>query len=220
MAFLPLMAQAFEGEVEIGGIKYFINTGDQVAEVRAKSPKYSGDVVIPPTVDYDGVTCNVVAIGKYAFSYCINLTSITIPNSVTSIGDGAFSRCTSLTSLTIGSGVSNIGYRAFAGYPGLTHVYCLALNVPNTDTAAFDGSYPENATLHVPDESLDAYKNTDPWSRFGTKVGLTETNIQPLNSIAEPSDFYSLDGQRTEQPRKGVNIVRMSDGTVKKVVIK
>ena len=92
--------------------------------------------------------------------------------------------------------------------------------MPETVTNAFDDSYPENATLHVPDESLDAYKNTDPWSRFGTKVGLTETNILPLNSIAEPSDIYSLDGQRTEQLRKGVNIVKMSDGTVKKVVVK
>ena len=152
------------------------------------------------------------------FRGCIGLTFVNIPNSVISVGYKAFSGCTSLTSVTIGSGVNSISERAFAKCSILEDVYCYALNVPNTVNDAFDDSYPENATLHVPDESLDAYKNTDPWRRFGTKVGLTETNIQPLNSIAEPSDIYSLEGQRTEQPRKGVNIVRMSDVTVKKVV--
>ena len=75
LAFLPLLAHAFTGEVEIDGIKYYINTNDNSTEVRAKSPKYSGDVVIPPTVDYDGVTCNVILIADGAFTYCSSLTS-------------------------------------------------------------------------------------------------------------------------------------------------
>ena len=56
---------------------------------------------------------------------------------------------------------------------------------------------------------------------FGTIVGLSETAVeQPMNIVSEPVDYYSLDGQRIEQTRKGVNIVRMIDGTVNKVVIK
>ena len=35
----------------------------------------------------------LISIGKSAFAYCGNLTSITIPSSVTSIGAGAFSSC-------------------------------------------------------------------------------------------------------------------------------
>jgi hypothetical protein len=75
LAFLPLLAHAFTGEVEIDGIRYFIKTGAQIAEVRAKNSGYSGDVVIPPSVEYGGVTCNVILIADGAFTYCSSLTS-------------------------------------------------------------------------------------------------------------------------------------------------
>ena len=101
---------------------------------------------------------------------------MTIPNSVTSIRDYAFQDCTGLTSVTIGSGVTDISYQAFANCPELTDVYCYAANVPSTDNTAFDGSYIEYATLHVPDEAIDSYKTTEPWSRFKTFVSVTDDN--------------------------------------------
>jgi len=108
-----------------------------------------------------------------AFKDCTWLTSITIPNSVTSIADYAFLYCSGLTSITIGSGVKNIGSYAFCYCPELTDVYCYAVNVPQTYYNAFDDSKVEYATLHVPDESLQAYKVTKPWGKFGTIVGLS-----------------------------------------------
>ena len=57
------------------------------------SNEYTGNVVIPQTVIYNGTTYSVTTIGNYAFSYCSGLTSITIPNSVTSISSSAFSYC-------------------------------------------------------------------------------------------------------------------------------
>lgn len=56
---------------------------------------------------------SVTSIGKYAFEYCRNLTSITIPESVTSIGEWAFSNCSSLSSVTIPNSVNSIGDEAF-----------------------------------------------------------------------------------------------------------
>jgi hypothetical protein len=109
------------------------------------SDEYSGNVVIPKTVTYNGKTYNVTSIGEYAFFDCSNLTSITIPNSVTSIGQCAFSRsgltsveipnsvtnisgyafqsCSSLTSITIGNSVTNIGAQAFNACPVLSSVH-------------------------------------------------------------------------------------------------
>ena len=74
---------------------------------------------IPATVEYRGVTYDVVGIKEYAFAYS-PITSITIPNSVTSIGDGAFCYCSSLASVTIPNSVTSIGDGAFYGCSSLT----------------------------------------------------------------------------------------------------
>ena len=57
---------------------------------------------------------SVTSIGNEAFWGCIGLTSVTIGNSVTSIGSYAFSRCRSLTSVTIPNSVTSIGSCAFS----------------------------------------------------------------------------------------------------------
>ena len=116
---------------------------------------------------------SVTSIGEGAFYGCSGLTSVTIPNSVTSIGLFAFDGCTGLTSVTIGNSVENIGYRAFASCSELLDVYCYAEKVPSTESSAFEGSYPEYITLHVPDASVDSYKAKTPWSSFGKIVGLS-----------------------------------------------
>ena len=65
---------------------------------------------------------SVTVIGEDTFDNCSNLTNITIPNSVTSIGDFAFSRCSSLTNITIPDSVTSIGSSAFSGCSGLTSI--------------------------------------------------------------------------------------------------
>ena len=125
---------------------------------------------------------SVTSIGENAFFNCKELTSITIPNSVTSIGINAFRGCTGLASVTIGTGVESIDSEAFAKCSNLTDVYCLATSVPETDSDAFNESYPEYMTLHVPAEAIDSYKATAPWSSFGTIVTLDGKCANPVIS--------------------------------------
>ena len=103
-----------------------VNKGN--AQQGWSTTSYIGDVVIPETFEHDGVTWTVTEIGDNAFYYCIDLTSVTIGNSVTKIGYDAFGSCMALTSVTLGNSVSSIGERAFVGCP-LT-----SITLPNSVT--------------------------------------------------------------------------------------
>ena len=213
---LPMLAV----HVEIDGINYNLNAEAKQANVIKKSSgEYSGEVVIPESVEYGGTEYSVKSIGRDAFYGCSRLTSVTIPNSVTSIGDKAFKYCSGLTSVTIGNSVTSIGEKAFSGCSELLDVYCYAEKVPSTKSDAFEGSYPEYITLHVPDASIDSYKAAEPWSGFGKIVALTdeETDIDVLKQEngTRKSEIYDLSGRRLQKARKGVNIING-----KKVMIK
>ena len=110
---LPLMARA--DAVEIDGIYYNLVTKTKQAEVVKNPSFYSGTIIIPETVSYNGVTYYVTSIGNQAFGYCDGLISILIPRSIISIGDQAFWNCRSLTTITIDEGLKTIGYQSFRG---------------------------------------------------------------------------------------------------------
>ena len=122
---LPLVANAFDAQ--IGGIYYNFSGNEAMVTYQnyqnwSYISDYSGSVVIPSTVTYNGKTYGVTSIGDRAFSGCRGLTSTTIPNSVTRIGEEAFAG-SGLNSVTIGSGVTSIGSSAFSGCTGLISVH-------------------------------------------------------------------------------------------------
>ena len=84
LALMPMMVSA--EVVEIDGLWYNIDNSANTAKViqyKKNNQKYLGDIVIPDVVTYNNIEYNVISIGERAFQYCIGLTSITIPNSVT-----------------------------------------------------------------------------------------------------------------------------------------
>ena len=120
-----LMASA---QTLIDGVYY--NLIAKQAEVTSGDTKYTGNVTIPESFTYNGVTYSVTSIEYYAFYNCSGLTSVTIPNSVTSIGYCAFYFCSGLTSVTIPNGVTSIEDFAFSFCSGLTSV-----TIPNSVTS-------------------------------------------------------------------------------------
>ena len=86
------------------------------------SNEYTGSIVIPSSVVYQGNTYSVTSIGSSAFVGCSGLTSIAIPNSVASIHDEAFMGCSGLTSVIIPYSVTFIGYGVFIGCSSLVSV--------------------------------------------------------------------------------------------------
>ncbi len=90
--------QAFAYDAEIDGVYY--NFSNDEATV-TKGNDYSGSIVIPESVTYNGITYNVVAITDGAFCNSSELTSVTIPQCITTIGGGLFGQCPNLTSIII-----------------------------------------------------------------------------------------------------------------------
>ena len=131
-----------------------------------------------------------------------------------------------MTYVIIGENVKNIEAKAFKYCTNLTDVYCKTIDVPKTSSDAFEDSYPEYITLHVPNESINAFKAVAPWNKFKNIIaingdGPTPTDIKSnIKDNSNNNQYYTLKGELYDQPKHGINIIRMSNGTTKKVIIK
>ena len=130
---IMMCANVFAYDFQVDGVYYNINSGTTTVRVTYENTNYnsySGSVVIPSTVTYNGTTYSVTSIGEWAFYGCSGLTSITIPNSITSIGVWAFGDCTNLTSITIPNSVTSISGMTFYNCTSLT-----SITIPNNVTS-------------------------------------------------------------------------------------
>lgn len=159
---------------------------------------------------------SVTSIGTLAFGDCTGLTSIVIPNSVTSIGN-AFSGCTSLTSLEISNSVTEIvnetfqgcyrlrsvilpnsvkwlGDHSFGECRDLTDIYWHAEQLPDLSLTAFENSFSQLITLHVPENLVDSYKANAPWKYFKDIVPLSESDAPIRDSLSYNRQPVEIDG--------------------------
>ena len=182
-------------------------------------------------------------IGSYAFYGCSRLTSINLPASITSIGHDAFTGCCGLTSLNLPAGstqidnyvflgcsgltsinlptsITQIGEQAFSNCSGLKSIYVYAEKVPGIGRYAFNGCDAKKCTVYVPKGTYDDY-----WlSEFGYFENIVEFDATGIDKTTTSTDVeevsrYSVNGQRLVGPTKGLNIVKYSDGSVKKVAV-
>ena len=164
---------------------------------------------------------SVTEIGEHAFLNCRGLTNFTIPSGVTKIGGAAFFSCYGLISLTIPSSVTAIGSGAFNGCSGLTSIYVYMEKLPETGSNLFLGCDEKNCTVYVPKGTGDAYFRS---AEFGYFYNIVEFDATGIDKVATSTNVkevsrYSANGQRLSAPAKGLNIVKYSDGSVKKVVV-
>lgn len=165
------------------------------------------------TVMPNSVTC----IGQGAFCGCNSIFSVTIPENVTSIGSEAFYNCNNLTSVSIPEGVTSIGSHTFGYCTSLKEIYCYAEETPEINESAFNGVTVSEILLVVPDNAVEKYRAHPVWGQFMIE---TQTDIQTPTLSPRRGEIYNISGLRLDKMPKGINIIRRSDGTTRKVMVK
>ena len=138
------------------------------------------------------------------------------------IGSRAFLGCSVLTSLTLPADITSIVDEAFQGCSGLTSIYVYAEKVPKIDSNAFKGVDAKKCTLYVPMGTRYDYCASDFGDYFENIVEFEATGIDKTTTSTDVEEVvrYSVNGQRLSAPTKGLNIVKYSDGSVKKVAVR
>ena len=181
---LSVSAYDFSAENDDGVTIYYNTIDDNSVEVTRNNNSYSGSVVIPSVVIYNGKNYNVTSIGYSAFSGYSDLTSVTIPESVTSIGDWAFSACSSLTEITIPESVTSIGRSAFENCSSLTSII-----IPESVTAIGEQAFYNTAWFNNQSKGI-VYINSVLYKYKGNMPGNTHIVIKDGIKSISNSAFY------------------------------
>ena len=125
-----------------------------------------------------------------------------------------------ITSVAIPSTITKLGKYAFQNCRDLTSVY-VSWQFPISIGSAFYGVDISKCTLYVPQGTEQDYWLSPVWGDFGKIVEFDATGIDKVTTSNDAKELsrYSVNGQRLSAPAKGLNIVKYSDGSVKKVVV-
>ena len=166
------------------------------------------------------IPSNVTYISSRAFSGCSSLKNITLPTRIFGIGDNAFYGCSNLNSLTLSYELREINEYAFCDCNGLTSIYVYADKVPKMREDVFKGCDAKKCTIYVPKGTYGDYRSSD-FGYFENIVEFDATDIDKTTTSTDVEEVsrYSVNGQRLVGPTKGLNIVKYSDGSVKKVAV-
>ena len=167
------------------------------------------------------IPAGITSIGSGAFYGCRGLTSLNLPAGITSISYNAFYGCSGLTSFTLPAGITEIGSSAFYGCNGLASIYMYSEKVPKMGKDVFKDCDAKKCTVYVPKGTYDDYWLSDFGYYFENIVEFEATGIDKTTTSTDVEEVsrYSVNGQRLVGPTKGLNIVKYSDGSVKKVAV-
>ena len=204
----------------------FVPTSDTEIELSSKNNEedgYNGDVVIPEEVTIEDQTYTVSSIGESAFAECTEMTSVSVPASITTIASTAFDGCTGLelldmsenTALTIIDGntfstctaletvnfptsLESIGTSAFANCANLSNMSlpCTTPPVLDNENNPFEGVDATACIISIPTESVSAYTQSDSWSKFVDPSAKSDIQISVVNNESENENVCTIKFKR------------------------
>ncbi len=164
------------------------------------------------------ITDKETEISDNEFYSCTGLKNVTMGDSVKKIGNWAFSGCSSLEYFAFGSGMKAIGEEAFSDCTAMTKLISKAVTPPVCGTQALDDINKWTCELYVPGEAIPDYQAADQWKEFFFMYDGV-TGIKNDNNAIEVVR-YDINGRLLTEPTKGINIVKYSDGTTRKEIVK
>lgn len=213
-----------------------LKIGESVTEI----PAYCfGEITGPKTLEFPE---SVISIKKQAFTNAVGIKSLTINEGIETIGDHAFAgcnqietlnfnavKCTSmgndgcpvflyapLCNVNIGSSVTRIPSNAFADCKKIKEITCAAIEPPLCSSSAFTDETKWDATLCVPIESLEKYKEANVWKDFfNVETGINDVILNE-NEIEK---YYDLNGRKIS-PNDLPNgiFLKMTGNKVEKII--
>ena len=169
-------------------------------------------LILPPTIK---------RIGRSAFYECYRLKECQLPEGLEEIEAWALAGADNMKEWHIPASVRKIEWAAFSVPNFSSHTVYMYAEEPPADThlEAFADWTMEKSVLYVPEGSLEVYRQTAPWSYFGTILEFQPTSINTPQRPFEDMDvrYYDLQGRPTAPEAHGVCIMRTPDG-VRKVI--
>ena len=166
------------------------------------------------------ITDKETEISENEFYGCTNLRNVRIGDGVTYIGNWAFSGCSSIEYFSFGSAMQSIGKEAFSDCTAITKLISHAMTPPVCDSQALDDISKWVCTLSVPKGTVSSYQQAAQWKEFFF-IDEGATGIQrTVSNDSKSFRTYNINGYEQNGQQRGLNIIRMSDGTVKKVMVK
>ena len=131
----------------------------------------SGNIIVPEMVSIDNRQLAVNSISSRAFYTCSNITSVTLPATLTRINTYAFYKCQALKTVNIPANVTHMGAYSFADCTALGAIYSQIADpaAVTLQTKVFR-NLPSTTVLHVPEGTLNAYNAADQWKDVKNKV--------------------------------------------------
>lgn len=164
---------------------------------------------------------NLKFLYDYAFSYTWAIKEAVLPEGLEWLCGGAFNRCDALERVELPSTLTFVGQWPFQDCGAMTELVSKAVNPVGLSNDLFnDETKYQTVTLYVPAGALDNYRNANIWQKFVNIEEMPNTGIDGVQTKAEAAveAVYTIDGKRLNQMQPGINIVRMSDGTTRKII--
>ncbi len=165
------------------------------------------------------VTPAVETIGQNAFISMQNVRVLKVSEGVKNIAESAIRYMGKLEEVFLPSTIEDIATGNFTWCKKIKSIVCEAVTPPTyngEDFAYIDGG----ATLYVPEGSIETYKAHKDWGKLTVKPLSEFAGAEQITATATETSRYDITGRILTQPERGINIVKMSDGTVKKVIVR